>query len=147
MKTIEAIDILKKFHDSSPLKRYADFCIKPTDFQADGVPAPEFANSQKLRLAIADAIVALEGKAIYEAYDGSKLDKADRYIEKLEKALHLSCVDAADDCCPHELYDYDTEKCGDCPHDGEIHQDTERDVACWKNYYLQEAYKEIMSNR
>lgn len=28
-----------------------------------------------------------EGKAIYEAYDGSKLDKADQYIEKLEKEL------------------------------------------------------------
>jgi hypothetical protein len=28
-----------------------------------------------------------EGKAIYEAYDGSKLDKADQYIEKLEAAL------------------------------------------------------------
>jgi len=28
-----------------------------------------------------------EGKAIYEAYDGSKLDKADQYIERLEKEL------------------------------------------------------------
>ena len=26
-----------------------------------------------------------EGKAIYEAYDGSKLDKVDQYIERLEK--------------------------------------------------------------
>lgn len=86
-------------------------------------------------------------KLAEKAYDGSKLDKADQHIEKLEKALHLACADAADDCCPHELYDYDTEKCGDCPHDGEIHQDTERDIACWEKYYLQEAYKEIMSNR
>lgn len=88
-----------------------------------------------------------KGKAVYEAYDGSKLDKADQYIEKLEKALHLACADAADDCCPHELYDYETEKCGDCPHDGAIYQDTERDIACWENYYLQEAYNGIMSNR
>jgi hypothetical protein len=88
-----------------------------------------------------------DGKAVYEAYDGSKLDKADQYIEKLEKALHLACADAADDCCPHELYDYEIEKCGDCPHDCEVHQDTERDIACWENYYLQEAYKGIMSNR
>lgn len=28
-----------------------------------------------------------EAKAIYEAYDGSKLDKADQYIERLETVL------------------------------------------------------------
>ena len=33
-----------------------------------------------------------EGKAIYEAYDGSKLDKADQYIEHLENRLK-ECVE------------------------------------------------------
>lgn len=57
-----AIQTLGIFHDASPLNRYAEFCIKPTDFQIDGVPTPEFANSQRLRYAVETAIEALQEK-------------------------------------------------------------------------------------
>ena len=75
------------------------------------------------------------------------MDKSAFTKEMFEKALNKACIDAADSCCPHEIYDYECDKCDKCPHQGELHEDTERDIACWENYYLQEAYKEAIANR
>ena len=60
-------------------------------------------------------------------------------MELLSKAFELSCTEVADSCCPHEMGLYECDKCDDCPHFGEIHENTERDIECWRQYYLKEA--------
>lgn len=60
-------------------------------------------------------------------------------VKQLQLAFELSCNDAADSCCPHEMDLYECDKCDECPHLGELHEDTERDIECWKQFYLQKA--------
>ena len=63
--------------------------------------------------------------------------------EELKKALGLIIDDMGEDSCPYE-YDYvDKPECENCPHDHEIHVDTERDVRCWKEYYLAKAGEDL----
>lgn len=63
--------------------------------------------------------------------------------EELKKALELIIDDMGEDSCPYE-YDYvDKPECENCPHDHEIHVDTERDVRCWKEYYLAKAGEDL----
>jgi len=62
---------------------------------------------------------------------------------KLNIALEKAANDAADGCCPHELDLYECEKCSECPHLGELHEDTQRDAECWRQYYLKQAEKDI----
>ncbi len=63
-------------------------------------------------------------------------------INILETALQEACEDAADSCCPHEFDLVTFKQCAECPHQGELHEDSQRDINCWKRYYLQEATKE-----
>jgi hypothetical protein len=67
--------------------------------------------------------------------------KAKQCTENFEKALNLACADAADDCCPHEHDLYECEACNNCTHFEEICVDTQRDIECWKQYYLNKARK------
>ena len=60
---------------------------------------------------------------------------------KINIALDKACGDVADSCCPCEYDLYECDKCVECQHQGEIHEDTQRDKDCWKKYYLQEAGK------
>ncbi len=71
--------------------------------------------------------------------------KALQSVIILQMAFNKACEDAADDCCPQEYGLYECELCEECPHQGELHVDTQRDIECWKNYYLQEAEKEQRS--
>jgi hypothetical protein len=64
--------------------------------------------------------------------------------ERLREALDLACEDIADDSCPAAIIDAAEfsgwDECAECPaQEGEIHVDTDRDIACWKRYYLEKA--------
>lgn len=73
-------------------------------------------------------------------------------IEVLRRALKLSVLDAAcDETCPSELYGWDCPTCRTCPNgdlkQAELHHNTERDVACWMEYYRENAREEIDDER
>jgi hypothetical protein len=60
----------------------------------------------------------------------------------LGMAFEKACEEAADSQCPHEVEEYECEKCKSCSHENELYENTERDIECWKQYYLSKA-KEI----
>jgi len=63
-------------------------------------------------------------------------------VRLLQKAFDKACEEAADSTCPgeHDLCNFD--ECNSCAHYSEIHEDTERDINCWKKYYLWKATTE-----
>lgn len=58
-----------------------------------------------------------------------------------EKALELACEHVADNDCPHEYSwaAFQKPECENCTHMTEKHQDTDRDIKCWMEYFLQGA--------
>jgi hypothetical protein len=62
-------------------------------------------------------------------------------LKTLQKAFDKACEESTDSSCPNEFDLYECEKCIDCPHQNELHEDTQRDINCWKQYYLQKAQK------
>lgn len=74
------------------------------------------------------------------AYEDTSLEPEE--VAELKKALELACEDAADEQCPHEFDLYTCNKCADCPHNGEIHTDAERDAQCWYDYYVHQAQEQ-----
>lgn len=88
--------------------------------------------------------------ALQEAVDCRKeaaaanLEKAklNRQIATLEKALELACEDAADSCCPYEIYSWDCGKSGVCPNQVEGREDSGIDKQCWYDYYIRQAQKQ-----
>ncbi len=84
--------------------------------------------------------VIINDKTADGALQGAAVAKEALYeVRLLQKAFDKACEEAADSCCPHEMELYECDKCDECPHQGELHEDTERDIECWKQYYLQEA--------
>lgn len=63
-------------------------------------------------------------------------------LETLKKAFDMACEESADSSCPNEFDLYECENCMDCPHQNELHEDTQRDINCWKQYYLQKTKKD-----
>lgn len=72
----------------------------------------------------------------------AEITAKDQKISILEKALESACNDIADEQCPNEFDLYTCEKCPDCPHDRELHTDSERDMHCWFDYYIQKVQGE-----
>ncbi len=86
----------------------------------------------------------INDKTAAGALDGAEVAReALKSVRVLQKAFDISCEAEADSCCPHEYDLYECDQCKDCPHQGEIHEDTQRDVECWKQYYLSEAWKSV----
>jgi hypothetical protein len=64
----------------------------------------------------------------------------------IEKALDLAIEESTDSECPREWYDdFDWESCRTCIHDCELYEDRERDLKCWKRYYLEKANLTILT--
>lgn len=56
---------------------------------------------------------------------------------KLQKALTLACTELADHDCPHEFDLAEWTECTSCEKDTEIHYNTQRDIDCWKRYFVE----------
>lgn len=62
--------------------------------------------------------------------------------DTLKKALELACDDAADGCCPHEVYSFDCGKVRACPNQAGDREDSGIDKKCWYDYYIQQAQEQ-----
>ena len=104
----------------------------------------EFEKEKKYCVEMAEAhlkIINNNVQAKKKAYEEAAALREEN--EELKKALGLIIDDMGEDSCPYE-YDYvDKPECENCPHDHEIHVDTERDVRCWKEYYLAKAGEDL----
>ena len=65
-------------------------------------------------------------------------------VKNTLKAFNISCEEASDSTCPgeHDLCNFD--ECDGCSHYSENYEDTERDINCWKKYYLQKAAEPVI---
>lgn len=62
--------------------------------------------------------------------------------DTLKNALELACNDAADGCCPYEIYSFDCRKVGVCPNQVKGREDSGIDKRCWYDYYIQQAQEQ-----
>ena len=61
--------------------------------------------------------------------------------DRAEKALELACDDAADGCCPYEIYSWDCQRSGICPNQNQGREDSGLDKQCWYEYYMEQAQR------
>ena len=74
-------------------------------------------------------------------------ENGDKLIATLILALRNSVTDAAcDETCP-TMFEYECPECAVCPvgpnGKGELYHNTERDINCWIQYYVEQAQKEL----
>lgn len=76
-----------------------------------------------------------------------EIEEKNLRIAMLESAFEMSCRELATGyCCPIEFNNYECEKCKSCSHNTDTYYHTERDTACWKDYFMQKTQKQEKKN-
>lgn len=81
----------------------------------------------------------LEKKLAEAENESEALGSAKLRAEKLEKALERACLEVVDHDCPHDFGTAEWPECRECLRMEEERYDIQRDINCWKKYFLEEA--------